>query len=1060
MAEKHTKKEDEEIAIDFSKIKDWFKKRKQTEERPKHEPAGEKAEHARPEHESEATAHEHHPKTTHHTHHKEKKETEEGQEELKLNYKDTIDFFKRYSTIFLILIPIILTIYLRLQPMYLPMTDDWAQNAVYNFYRNQIIDQINQQYPNLPDANKQALVDSEFQRILNENRGIIQQQVDTTSQQFKDKMMYESGNSKYVYLGDIDSYYWLRDARKYLQNRTMCDEIDYAQGLCYMDTYTMAPIKGGSPMKQSGIGNNGKLYSYVIAYTYNILKVFSPDMTIMQASFYVPLIFGIISAILAFLIGKAVAGNVAGLVTSIFITVNPIHLSRTMGSDNDPLNMFFPLLIILFFICTFKTPDFKKKILFGVLTGLSVSFFAAAWQGWWFMFNFIFAALIVYAGFYLVRQIIHQKKIGLVIKNKETRDLLTVIASVLLSSALFITIISGFKVFLTFITGPLWFTQTKVAALATFWPNVLVTVAEFNPGSIDTIIAQMGGKLIFFVGLMGILFVMTSKEKIIREQKYLLGFGVLVYLVLVSSYGITLSQMTFMALLALPVVVGMIMLLKSKEEVDVKLAILLVIWFVATTYAAFKGVRFTLLMVSAFGVALGITISALYRIISRWVSSELKINDMITKTIVALLLLMILIAPARAGYNTATNYLPSVNDAWYESLINIRDNSHPDAIINSWWDFGHWFKYLADRRVTLDGSSQSGPPLHWLGKLMVTDDEDLSVGILRMLDCGSNTAFDELNKILNDTSKSVDILDELIIMDKAEAGQLLLDNGLTKKEATNVLKYTHCDPPEDFFITSEDMVGKAGVWAHFGSWDFNRAEMYTKVKGKTAEEARKILMNPEYNLTLEQADQYYYEIQTQSDNDWITPWPNYMSSVQPCERPNEQGLMFCNMAIANGQQIPFAVNLTNMVVMIPAKESYRPASIVYVTPDGTEEKKFEGNTLPLSIVLVPSGEAGYSALITHPYLANSMFTRLFYLGGHGLRHFDKFDDQRGVTGGRILVWKVDWEGTDSNIVYKALEASEALDEDGNETEKKTESASTDIVEGTETPEQPEEPNEE
>jgi dolichyl-diphosphooligosaccharide--protein glycosyltransferase len=650
------------------------------------------------------------------------------------------------------------------------------------------------------------------------------------------------------------------------------------------------------------------------------------------------------------------------------------------------------------------------------------------------MFDFIIGTMLIYGGFLAVRYVVQNKKVSGIIRNKEIKSLIMTFLLIVISSALFITIITRFSTFLNAVKSPFWFMGTKIAALENFWPNVLVTVAEFNPGSLSTIIAQMGGKLIFFLGLLGILFAMINKQKISNEQKYLLGFGALVYLFLVSKYGMAFGAKPYMILIALPVVIGMIILLISKEEVDVMMAILLVIWFVATTYAALKGVRFTLLMVSAFGVAFGITISTIYRIVSRWISSELKINEIITKTVVVVLLLLVLLSPVKAGFYASTHFMPSVNDAWYQSLTKIKDNSEPDAIINSWWDFGHWFKYIADRRVTLDGSSQGGPPLHWLGKLMVTDDERHSVGILRMLDCGSNNAFDELNDVLNDTPKSIDILDEIVTLDKKEAGQFLLDNGLTKKQATAVLKNTHCEPPEDFFITSEDMVGKAGVWSHFGSWDFKRAEMYTKVKGLSLEEGKKILLDPKYNLTTEQADQYYYEIQTQDDSQWITTWPSYMSAVRGCEEPNSDGIMLCNQALSNGQQLPLAINLTDMDVTVPANENPKPISIVYVTENGTEERMFEGDLLPFSIVIIPKGE-GYASLIAHPYLANSIFTRLFYLDGQGLRYFDKFDDQQGVTGGRIIVWKVDWEGTDPNVVYKPAEDMEVLGDETAEAEE-------------------------
>jgi len=987
MTEKHHKSEDEDTAIDFSKIKNWFKKDKK---------------------ESKHTEH----------HHQEK-----SGEDDSIDYKSTMDFFKKYSIILLVLIPVIITIYLRMQPMFLPVTDSWSQNAVYNYYKGQIATQISQQYPNLPDANKQTLLDTEFNKFLTQNKDLVNQQIAGTSQQFKDKMMYESGNSKYVYLGDIDSYFWLREARKLINTGYNCDEIDFENKLCYVDTYTMAPIKSAVPLGTE----TASPYSYSIVYVYKVFKTFSPDITLMQASFYVQIIYGVLAAILAFLIGNAIAGNFAGFLTSVIISVNPIALSRTLGSDNDPLSLFFPLLTVLFFIYTAESKDWTRRIIFGALTGLAIGVYSWAWQGWWFIFIFVFATSIIFTGFYLLRHILKHKNIVGSFKHSTTKNNLATIAILFFSSAFFITIISGFSTFLNFVKSPFWFMQTKVAALQSYWPNVLVTVAEFNPGSISTIIGQMGGKLIFFLGLMGILFIITIKqEKIEKEQKYLLAFGALVYLLLVSDYGTKLSPIIYMTLLALPVVISMLVMLKSEKEVDVKLAILLVIWFIATTYASLKGVRFTLLMSTAFGVSFAITLAAIYKLASKWISTELKINETLTKSIIVILLLFVLISPVKAGYSLSQSYTPSVNDAWYDSLTKIKDNSKPDAIINSWWDFGHWFKYLADRRVTLDGSSQSGPPLHWLGKLMVTQDEKQSVGILRMLDCGSNTAFDKLNGVVNDTSRSISILDNIVTQEKEDARATLLENGLTKKDAAIILNYTHCNPPEDFFITSEDMVGKAGVWAHFGSWDFTRAEMYTRVKGLNLEEGRKILTNKEYNLTPEQADQYYYEIQTQDDSQWIATWPGYMSAVQPCDTPNAEGIMTCNQQLSNGQQIPFIINLTDMDVTVPAKEDYKPTSIVFVTDNATQEKKFSGNTLPFSVVLVPQ-DNGYSVIVTHPSLANSIFTRLFYLNGHGLEYFDKFDDQTGINSGRIIVWKVDWEGKDANMGYqKAQNENEPL----------------------------------
>ena len=41
---------------------------------------------------------------------------------------------------------------------------------------------------------------------------------------------------------------------------------------------------------------------------------------------------------------------------------------------------------------------------------------------------------------------------------------------------------------------------------------------------------------------------------------------------------------------------------------------------------------------------------------------------------------------------------------------------------------------------------------------------------------------------------------------------------------------------------------------------------------------------------------------------------------------------------------------------------------------------------------------------------------MFYLNGHGLKYFDKFSDLSDITGGRIIVWKVNWNGNSTNLI--------------------------------------------
>ena len=51
-----------------------------------------------------------------------------------------------------------------------------------------------------------------------------------------------------------------------------------------------------------------------------------------------------------------------------------------------------------------------------------------------------------------------------------------------------------------------------------------------------------------------------------------------------------------------------------------------------------------------------------------------------------------------------------------------------------------------------------------------------------------------------------------------------------------------------------------------------------------------------------------------------------------------------------------------------------------------------------------------------PRLTGSLFTRMFFFQGHGLRYFDAFSVERNqVLGTQVYTYKVDWNGTDPNI---------------------------------------------
>ncbi|MBI2129430.1 hypothetical protein HYU07_04275 [Candidatus Woesearchaeota archaeon] len=877
-------------------------------------------------------------------------------EEFSLNMASAWKFLLKYKTVFLILIPILFMIYFRSFPNYLPATDDWAKSAVVNNVKSNIMSQINAQYPNLPDAQKSELADAQFNEMVKDKsqRQQIDGQIKEVSNYFKSSFKDDKG---YTYLADIDSYIWMRYARNILKNGHPGDKL--VNGKPY-DALMYAPL---------GTQISPDLYSYIEAYLYKfVFHPFNKKITLMQTAFYTPFFLSIIAIIAAFFIARRISGDFGGFMAAMIIAIHPFFLSRTFGSDNDVINVVFPLVILWIFLESFEAKKRINAMILAGVTGLLIGIYSFAWGGWWYIFDFIIAALVVYAAYHLIT---HRKELknGLAeyFKKTDIKDILIIFLILIVSSGIFVTLFTDFTNFSNAPFNPIAFKSIKSATTADLWPNVYTTVAELNSAALSTIVASTGmsgdGKFFFFISLLGVALTLFKKDK--------------------------------------------------NGKVDVKFAVLLAIWYFSTIYASRSGVRFILLLISVFSIAVGVAFGIVYMYAGKWISKGLHLPKLVSNSIVVVFLLLLLIAPLQAADRTSKQEFPIMNDAWYDSLTMIRDKSMPNAIINSWWDFGHYFKAIAERAVTFDGASQYTAQAHWIGKVLLTDNEEQAIAILRMLDCGANTAFEKIDKKLSDTSVSVDVVYKIIMMKKDGAKTYLMNNyNFNNDESDDVLKSTHCSPPEDYFITSDDMIGKSGVWAHFGSWDFIRAEMWINARGKSKEDAVKYLAEQkDFNLTKERAEQIYYEILSLKDesaaNTWIAPWPSYAGSSGCSVVKNE------TISCDNGILINLTNNyepsiLTNDGIKKPAKFGYIDKSGNYI------ERSYDENTIPYGVVLVKSGDS-YSTVMSNIELTSSIFTKLYFLEGKGTKHFDLFSDKRSITGGRMIVWKVNWEGRTNNM---------------------------------------------
>jgi len=655
-----------------------------------------------------------------------------------------------------LLIPIFLSIFLRVQSAYLPVTDQWATDSVINNLRSQVSSQVNQQYPNLPDQNRNSLIENELQKVLREQKSQIDQQIRGTSNFFKSRLQDDTGQT---YLLAIDPFFWMRHAKNIIENGHLGDEIRDGEA---WDNHMFAPGGRGVPPDM--------FHAYFEAYLFKFLSFFNKNLNLMAVVFYIPVLISALSVIPAFFITRKLAGNFGGFIAATIVAIHPSFLARTAGgfADTDAYNVMFPLFIAWLFLEALEAKNTKNTVILSATGGLLVSFYSLTWGGWWYIFDFILISTVFYIAYYTF---VHRKDLieNFVnfTKQKAIKNSITFLMIFFIVSAITISLLINFSHFTQFVNNPAGFARLKEVGITTIWPNVYTTVAEQNPASLNNVINQVGlGKFyIFLISLMGITLTLTTR----KNKKLWFVFGAMVWYLIIFLLKIQ-DLITFLALISIPIIIGVLVALwKSDKDIDIKYAIFLILWFIATTYASTKGVRFTLLLVPAFAIGFGIALGEIYRYANAWIAKGLHVNKYVSKiTVITLLVVLLLIPPFIAANKTAKQEIPSFNDAWAISLERIKEDSKPDAIINSWWDFGHWFKFWADRAVTFDGTSQNTPQAHWIGKVLLTDDEDLAIGILRMLDCSGyisgSRAFNTLSDLTDDDVEAINIINEIMPM--------------------------------------------------------------------------------------------------------------------------------------------------------------------------------------------------------------------------------------------------------------------------------------------------------
>ncbi|AAB86096.1 oligosaccharyl transferase STT3 subunit related protein [Methanothermobacter thermautotrophicus str. Delta H] len=802
------------------------------------------------------------------------------------------------------------------------------------------------------------------------------------------KKFYEDADGL-PYFSEMDSYYNYRLTMNYLTKGIMGDTL--VDGKPY-DLHSYYPP--GRPVDYP------PLIVYVTSAAYRVLNFFG-DFSLKEVAFWMGAFIGSLCVIPAYLFVRRITNDYGGFAAALIVGLVPTYVAHTYAGffDTDMFNFVLPLFVFWFFTEGMLASSMRGKVGYALAAAVSILVFSAAWVG----YIFYLAVLIVFVAAYLVisRYILGEKpagefegKLDWLIHQRELFPLLILI----IAGGVLVGVFGGFSSLAGAVGGLIGATQIQATAQTTAYPNVYVSVSElqvpefittgagniFLPGQ-NTIVGGVGGLLVFIIGVLGVgalVWKYRQPEVVVEESENRPRAGKKSKFMRKKRAAVASEEMRHRYLLY---------------------AVLMAVWLIMSGYAVTKGSRFIPTFAMPLGLSAGIFtgflveylrvrftttsslalivfVAAVAMVMPFGVSVAVKLlagvlaagfiysvkKPEIRAPFMMVLVVLAAVAPSVSGaHSITTSVAPGTDDGMWNSMQWVKKNTSRDTVVMSWWDFGHLFAVAADRPVTFDGGSQNTPRAYWIGKALTTSNETLSRGILTMLSTSGDLAYETLDNYTDDSGKTAEILTATLGLPREEARAVMTGRyGLSDKEADSVLRYSHPAKPKPFvLVLSSDMLGKAPWWTYFGTWDF---------KKKTG-------------------SRYGYYPSLASSKPQVV---NNTTVIQTVNTMVDQNNVL-------GTIIEKKANTTNATIAVGNNmtvQKINPHRLTIIEGDLLVKNEVVDSDAQLSLIVIGSGNQ-YTTIIMNRELEDSVFTKLFLLGGFNQTSFKFLHQEPGV-----LLW--------------------------------------------------------
>ena len=190
------------------------------------------------------------------------------------------------------------------------------------------------------------------------------------------------------YFSEMDSYYNLRLTENYVDHGYVGD-IKYDNGT-QMDMHRYAP-DGNVINYELGI-------VYVTSFIHDIVNQFIGNHGIREVAFWTGAFVASLAVIPAFIFARRLTNDYGAIAATLIIVLAPNYFAHTFPGffDTDMFYYIFSLFFIFFFVECIRTDNYVLKVIYAILSIVSIALFSESWTGYIFYVGLMGIFAVVY----------------------------------------------------------------------------------------------------------------------------------------------------------------------------------------------------------------------------------------------------------------------------------------------------------------------------------------------------------------------------------------------------------------------------------------------------------------------------------------------------------------------------------------------------------------------------------------------------------------------------------------------------------------------------------------